>query len=437
MKIKSAENININNILLLVAVYIGLDGLGLGLNMGGYNIMGVSIAHVLILLIVVFSLIFKNNKVFNKKNDLTIPIILLFGLFLIEFFISTIYVTLIESQYPMGQLIKNVLELYIYFLFFPIVLLISNKKQLMDFIFGIFILTIISAVICYYQSITKTSLSASTMKDYTEYIRFLFPTLELIAGTCFTIFAFYLLYGFRKKFIPMYLSGLLILPVLFIPLHRGVILSFLTILFLLLLLNFKNNLKQGFGLLVFLFFYFIITIIILDNIGVDFNTIWLKTKEGWLATLTQEGTAGFRFRLIKNAWKDTINNSPIFGIGFTWKPLTSLRSYLSTAFSRSPVNDSSYSSLITTFGLSGILVYTFLFYRLFKAGFKQLKHSISEDYRCIVIGILSLNAFLLLYGFSNNSLFGLSSTTIMVTSWAILYIIINFNREEKNGETNE
>jgi hypothetical protein len=337
----------------------------------------------------------------------------------------------------MGQLIKNVLELYIYFLFFPIVLLIYNKKQLMDFIYGIFILTIISAVICYYQSITKTSLSASIMKIFPEYVRFLFPTLEIIAGTCFTIFAFYLLYGFKKKFIPLYILGLFILPVLFIPLHRGVILSFFTILFVLLFLNFKNNFKRGFGLSIFLLFYFIITIIILSRLGVDFNTIWLKIKEGWIATLTQEGTAGFRFRLIKNAWKDTINNSPIFGIGFTWKPITSLKSYLSTAFSRSPVNDSSYSSLITAFGLSGIFVYTFLFYRLFKAGSELLKRSIEKEYRCIVIGILSLNAFQLLYGLSNNSFFGLSSTTVMVTSWAILYIIINLNIEEKNEETNK
>ena len=131
MKIKSAENININNILLLVAMYIGLDGLGLGLNMGGYSIMGVSIAHVLVLFIVFLSFTFRNHKVFNMKNDLTLPIILLFGLFLIEFFISTISVTFIESQYPMGQLIKNVLGLYIYFLFFPIILLISNINSIL------------------------------------------------------------------------------------------------------------------------------------------------------------------------------------------------------------------------------------------------------------------------------------------------------------------
>ena len=156
----------LHNVLLLLALFIGLDALGFGVNPDFLNIgtpVGdFSILHFYTLFLVVLSLISGNYKVLQRRNGLSLPFITLSILFIITVLVS-FGRSLFVSSFSSGELARNVLELHTYLYFIPLILMIRTKRQLSGFVTGVFAMGVLAAAIGLYQAASSTSLPASKM----------------------------------------------------------------------------------------------------------------------------------------------------------------------------------------------------------------------------------------------------------------------------------
>lgn len=427
----------VSNILLLVGLFIGVDALGFGLKPDalsiGTPIGDVNIVHLYTLSLVAFSLVVGNYKILHRPNGLSLPLMGLFLLFLIAVTMS-FGRSLFTHTFTSKDLVQNVLELHSYLFFIPLVLLIRSKRQFRGFVKGVFVMSGLAALIVLYQSAVGVGLPAARMVITGGLTRFLLPTSALMVGGFCTLVALYFTVGLKRCFVPAYLLGLLLLSAILVPLHRGTMLSLLVVLFGIVLLAPGRRLVRGVKVGVSSLVLASISGYILTLAGVNVHIIPARVLSGIYDAWHGIGTAGFRLRLLQNTWEYVLHNYPLFGRGFDWVPHPDFATYLQTAFVQAPTHDSGFASILIMFGLFGVIVFGFIFYRVFKCGI-SLMHSLPDlKLRALVIGIMALNAHTILVAISEDSFSGQPATTVLVTSWALLYLMLSFQRKEQIGE---
>lgn len=425
----------VNNGLLLLELFIGLNALGFGVNPAaltvGTPIGPISIIHLYTLFLVVFSLIVGNYAIFRRPNGLSLPIVVLFLLFFVTVLVSFGHVLFGAPSFTSKELLKNALRLHTYFYFIPLVLLIRNKRQLLGFVKGAFALSILAALIAFYQSATGSSLAAARMITQPGYDRFLFPTGALMLGGFYTVVALYFTVGLRRRLVPVYLLALLLLAAILLPLHRNTIMGLTAVLSGLVLLMPGRKLPRIVKVSLVVLVSGVLVALALTAVGVNIRVFPSRIQSGVYDILHMQANAGFRFRLLRNTWVDVSHNYPILGRGFDWVPLPDFSTYLRTAVAKAPTNDNGFASVLITFGLVGILVYAFVFYRVFKCGVTLMRSLVSPTLRALAIGILALNAHILLTAMFADSFSGQPGTTVLVVSWALLYLMLNFQQKEQ------
>jgi hypothetical protein len=427
----------VNNVLLLLELFIALNALGFGVNPAamtvGTPIGSVSIVHLYTLFLVVLSLIVGNYSIFRRPNGLSLPLVVLFLLFFGTVLVSFGRVLFVAPSFTSAELLKNALQLHTYFYFIPLVLLIKNKRQLWGFVKGAFVMSVLAAVIALYQSATGSSLAAARMITQPGYHRFLFPTLSLMAGGFYTLAALYITVSLRRRFVPVYLLGLLLLSAILVPLHRNTMAGLAVVLSgMVLFIPGRKSTRIGKVGLAALVSGGIIAYV-LTLAGIDIHVFPSRIQSGFYDLWHQQANAGFRFQLLWNTWADVLHNYPLLGRGFDWVPLPNFATYLQTAVAKAPTGDNGFASILIMFGLFGILVYSFVFYRVFKCGIALLRSLISPTLRALVIGIIALNAHILIIAMFEDNFSGQPGTTVLVASWALLYLMLTFRRKEQLG----
>jgi hypothetical protein len=428
----------VNNVLLLLALFVGLDALGFGLNPGtlsiGTPIGNINIIHSYTLFLLASALVIGNYTVLHRPNGLYLPIVVLFLLFFGTVLVSFGRVLFVAPSFTNAELLKNALRLHAYFYFIPLVLLIKNTRQLLGFVKGAFVMSVLAGVIALYQSATGSSLAAARMITQPEYHRFLLPTLGLMLGGFYTLVALYITVGLRRRFAPAYLLGLLLLAAILVPLHRNTMAGLAIVLsgMVLFIPGRKSTriVKVGLAALV----SGGIIAYVLTLAGINIHVFPSRIQSGFYDLWYQQANAGFRFRLLWNTWVDVLHNYPLLGRGFDWVPLPDFPTYLRTAVAKVPTGDNGFASVLITFGLCGIAVYSFVFYRVFKCSISLMRSLVSPILRALAIGLLALNAHVLLTAMFADSFSGQPATTVLVASWALLYLMLSFQRKEQLGE---
>lgn len=428
----------LNNVLLLLGLFVGLDALGFGLNVETLSIGvtptgNISIVHLYTLSLVVFSLFAGNYNVLHRRNGLSLPLITLFILFIITVLVSfgrSLFVPTFTSQ----ELVRNVLELHTYFYFIPIILLIRNKRQLSGFVTGVLMMSILAAVIGLYQAATGTSLPAGRALFWTNYQRFLFPANSLLFGSFCALLVLYLTVGLKRRFIPVYLMGVLLLAAMAVPMDRGLLGILAAVSFGLILFIPRRKVigivKAGVALLLLVG----VLIYVLPLVGVNMDVLRDRLISAPHDAWYGEGTAGFRYLLLRNTWEDVLHNYPLLGRGFDWVPPANPALYVATAITKAPNHDSGLVTILIIFGLFGIIVYGYLGYRVIRSCIALIRKSMNPTFAALVGGILALNISAFLGAILGDSFSGHSGTTVLVLSWALLYLILNFQQKGQLGE---
>jgi len=427
----------VNNGLLLLALFIGLDALGFGLDFGvlsiGTPIGNISIVHLYTLFLVVFSLVVGNYGVFRRPNGLSFPMVALFLLFFVTVLVSFGRVLFGAPSFTSEELLKNVLRLHTYFYFIPLVLLIKSKRQLSGFVTGVFAMSVLAAVIGLYQAVTSTSLPASRMLSWTNFQRFLYPANSLLFGSFCAVLVLYVTVGLKRHFIPVYLMGVLLLTTMVVPMGRG-LLGMLAAVSLGLILYIPRRkviaiMKSGMALV----FSVGVLICVLPSVGVNMDVLRDRLMSAPHDAWYREGTAGFRYLLLRNTWEDVSHNYPLLGRGFDWVPPPDPATYLATATTKNPSNDNGLVSILIMFGLFGIAIYGFLGYRVIKSCITLIHKSMNPKFTALVGGVLALNISAFLGAILGDSFSGQPGTTVLVLSWALLYLMLNFQQKEQLG----
>ena len=173
---------------------------------------------------------------------------------------------------------------------------------------------------------------------------------------------------------------------------------------------------------------------VLPLVRVDMDVFRTRLISAPHDVLYQEGTAGFRFLLLRNTWEDVFHNYPLLGRGFDWVSPANPATYLATAITKTPSYDSGLVSILIMFGLFGIAVYGFLGYRVIRSCMTLIHESMNPKLTALVGGILGLNMSAFLGAILGDSFSGQSGTTVLVTSWALLYLMLSFQQKEQLGE---
>jgi hypothetical protein len=427
----------LNNVLLLLALFVGLDALGLGVNPDVLNIGtpvgNISIVHLYTLSLVVFSLIVGNYSIFRRPDSLSLPIVVLFLLFFVTVLVSFGRVLFGAPSFTSKELMKNVLRLHTYFYFIPLVLLIKNKRQLSGFITGVFAMSVLAAVIGLYQAATSTSLPASRMLSWTNFQRFLYPANSLLFGSFCALLVLYLIVGLKRRFIPVYLMGVLLLVAMVVPMGRGLLGMLAAVSFGLIVFIPR---RKGIGIVkagVALLFSVGVLICVLPLVGVNMGVLRDRLISAPHDAWYREGTAGFRYLLLRNTWEDVLHNYPLLGRGFDWVSPPDPATYSATAITKTPSNDSGLVSILIMFGLFGIAIYGFLGYRVIKSCITLIHKSMNPKFTALVGGVLALNINAFLGAILGDSFSGQPGTTVLVASWALLYLMLAFQQKERLG----
>jgi hypothetical protein len=432
------SNERANNVLLLLGLVIALNALGVGVNPAvltiGTPIGAVSIVHFYTLFLVVFSLIVGNYRALQPPNNLSLPIGFLFLLFFVTVLVSFGRSLLGTPSFTSTELLKNALRLHTYFYFVPLVFLIKNKQQLWGFVKGAFVIGILAALVALYQSASGSSLAAARMITQPGYHRFLFPTEGLMLGAFYALVALYFNVGLRRRFVPIYLLGLLLLAAILAPLHRNTMAGLIVVLSGMVLLIPGRKISRIVKASLTALISGMLIALVLTAVGINISIFPSRIETGVYDLLYQQGNAGFRFQLLWNTWVDVLRNYPVLGRGFDWVPLPDFATYLRTAVAKAPTGDNGFASVLITFGSLGILAYSFAFYRVFKCSIGLIRSLMSPTLRALAIGIVALNAHILLTAMFSDSFSGQPATTVLVTSWALLYLMLRFQQEEQLEE---
>lgn len=406
---------------LLVALVIALDGLGFGLfqdklsfntPLGAFGIL-----HLYTAALVVVSVVWGRWLIPTLSNALVLPLVLLVLLFLVELATGLVRGLMQVPPSSAASLIRNAVQYFQYLFFFVVVLLVRSRAQLRSLVRAIFFLGMVSGFLAIYQYISGREMAASQLRYWAGYQRFLLPTTELLICTYYTTLAFWMLGSGRRWILGA--ATLVPLVALAVTLHRNVLVS-LSIVSSALIVYVLRRRASAMWKPVLLG---LLGMGALAGLGVRFQVLGTRVASA-VSDLTQmRGNAWHRIALITNAWRDVLSNYPILGRGFDWLPFPEYETYLRTAIVYSPTNDSGIASVLMVFGLAGLLLLVFVFWRIFRGGSQCLRLARTPFEQALIIGILAFQADTLVRSPFTDVFSGQPGTAVLACSWGILYIL--------------
>ena len=391
---------------------------GLGYNsLGFFGILQLSFLAFSLLLVVTKS----NKHNFNNRSSISKSVKLIFFLIVITV-IQSVFQSFDENNPTLVDLLQNLTRfknLYLYFIF---IYLLNQKNGLTIALKTINIAAIISCIIVVfiylfdYQQLTTNLLSSD---DSTRSFRIMMPTAMLISFSFFYNLSKY----FTNKKLKHALITLITFCIVFMQMHRAVIISLLVVSLFAVFVFISLNLKQvlRISLTIFIFIFSILYIFDFINYNTsEIETAFLDTSE---EIKNVEGNYGVRIMLPIYSIKHVISNYLIIGVGLNWEEVKDLDLYVTlTKYYATPTFDSGYNNIIIIFGLTGLTVFLILFRRLFSQ-INNIIKSQKGEIKIIGYTLLFTFIYLLLTAFASDNFLLQNSSVIFTLILSLTYYI--------------
>lgn len=378
--------------------------------------------------------LYKPKFFFNRKNNIGLPaklIILLLPLVVIQSFI----ILLFSNEVTLTEILENLVKMKYVTYYFIFVYLLSRSDGIKIGINSIIAGAIVASIIVFYIALSGYSTEAiklSTSDVSGREFRIILPSAMLI-----TFVFFYFFSNLKvKKNLLIIIGIILCFGATLLQMHRSVIIALiLTTLFA----SYKLYGIKGRNIL------YLITVIGIITLAISFvfktteysiDKIFLSYLNTTEEIKSKTGNFGVRFYLPINSFKHAINNYLILGVGLNWETIDNFSSYVALEkYYATPTFDSAYNNIIIIYGLVGILVYTFMFKRLFSS-FNQIVKKTNNNYlKSIAYAAIFTLIYSLLTGTSSDTFILQNSAFIFTLNIALAY---SLNQKElySNNEKN-
>ena len=417
-------------LILFLLFFCSFEGLGLRADWwGGFGKDSLGFFGVLQLLLLFFMIFYpiinKKGPYFLSNNSVSTPIKMILLLTLIILF-QGFFQVYFNNRFNLGMLFSNFMKIkYIFYIFIFSILFLENKSILkgVSTIVHIALLSSIFAIIIIAFNITDLALKISITEYVGREFRVIMPTGLLIAFGYFYMLVKYIL---SKKNIYLFIIFVFFSALLF-QMHRTIIISIILVTIYAFLLVSKLNFKSAFFLFFFIFFILLIIFFIFDYINYSANNILESFIETKSEINDSTGSYNVRTNMISSSIFYTLNNYLILGVGLDWEVMNSASEtiYLEKGFIAAPTFDTGYGSIIITYGILGVAIYSFLIYRLFKSISFSLKNAVNIENKTIAYTLLLTLVYLLLTGFSSDNFIQYNSSVIFFLIISLTYSLEN------------
>lgn len=421
-------------VLWFLLIFTSFEGLGLrNPSWGGLGYSNLGWYGTLQLFTLVLSLcipfLYKPRFFFNRKNIMGLPaklVFLLLPLIVLQSFI----ILLFSNEVTLTEILTNLVKMKYVVYYFIFVYLLSRPNGISIGINSMIASALIASLIVFYFVLsghTTEAIKLSTSDISGREFRIILPSAMLIS---FGFFYFFSILKLKKNFLVI-IGIILTFGAALLQMHRSVIIALiLTTVFAL----FKLYGIKGRNIL------YIIAVIGIIAFGI---TIVFKTTEYSIDKIilsffntaeeikSKTGNFGVRFYLPINSFKHVLNNYLILGVGLNWETINNVTSYISMdKYYATPTYDSAFNNIIVVYGLVGILVYVFLFKRLFSS-LIQIINKTNDKYRkSICFTVLFTLVYSLLTGTSSDTFIIQNSAFIFTLNIALAY---SLNKKEFNS----
>jgi len=361
-----------------------------------------------------------------RRNSLFMAVAALYSLIALRVFVD--YVTILWfSTYEIEALLRNVLTLFPYLYFLPIVFLIKNERSAHYFLSGVLVLGFLVAVLVVVQYVTGSSITATRFVTY-EYgrIRMIQPGIQLAGWAGFITIAMAIGAAKRRSKALLGLGACVLLAAFGLQLHRSALVALgIGTVFTIV----SKVVRRRFSLKGIVLFAVLLSMVLGGAIvavrplrlalGIEVSSMMSDVSN-------PSGSLAFRFLLLQNAWRSSIaENSVLMGRGFHWMPFEDFETYLKTGVVSGPQRDNAIANIVYVFGLVGLVVYVFVFFTVFRCGARSLRVGLDEHWDAVVTGTLAFNVTTLVLLFFSDPIMGTPDTYVLVASWALLSVVLD------------
>lgn len=405
-------------------------GLG-GNSLGWYGLLQL----VVLALSLVFPFLLKRQFFFNFKQKMGLPAAFIY-LLLIIIIVQSIVLSLFSSGFSFDELISNLVKLKFIMLYFIFVYLLSRPEGLKIAMKSILISSLISALVLFFIILTGFQsyvLRVMTSESVGREFRLILPSAMLIT------FGFYYMFALirNNKNLGYFFIGLIFFISMLLQMHRSVLISIVLVTLFAFSKLYEVKLKSIFSLLLLFGVFYLGINLVFSQIGYSFDKIFRTIIETKKEVGDTTGNFAVRFFLPLKSFGYVINNYYILGVGLKWESITDLIAYMRLdKYYATPTFDSGYNNIVVIYGILGISVYAFLFYRLFKTIGFILKNSNQAKNRVATYAALFTLVFLMLTGTSSDSFILQPAAVIFTFIIALIYVLEAKTLIEKNEEIN-
>ena len=376
--------------------------------------------------ILIVPLRFRLRTYFDTRNNMGLPLALVF-LLLIIICIEGLLFVIFKPAFQAIYMFENLAQLKYIVMYFIFVYLLSKPNGVDVALKSIMLSSIICSCIVFFIIIwghKGTVIQVVRSNMITSQFRILLPTGMLITAGFFLFFTKLL---YRKKL--QYAIGSLFCAVpIVLQMHRGVLISFTIVLLFALCKVYKFEIKK------FIFFTFI-AILTFGFAFVAMNQVGYgkkKLESNFIATSKEiesgSGDFGVRLFLPYNSFIYTVENYGIFGVGLDWPKNFNFEKYYINRFWAGPTLDSGYNNIIIVYGLLGVFVYLFLFFRSFSSIKKISNLKLNDEYKFLPHFAQYTFMYLLLTSISSDNFLLYDSTFVFIFILALIYSLEGRNR---------
>lgn len=411
----------LRNILFFFILFISFEAFGLreqgaaGLGNAEAGVYGILQLCYLLVLIAFTTLHFIFYKDIFLQDGLSKSIHLVFILIIVELVFSIF--NAISTGYSLGAVFHNLYSLKFYLVFFFITFWYVDIDSLIEMYDTLLYTGIISAVLflIYIYVYEFPSLIKKLESDEIgRELRYLLPTGMLIA----IAMNYQIAKMIYKGFTPLgFIITIVLFWAVFYQMHRNVHLSLMGVAATLFHQFYFSKMKRWIRISAY-------SIIVLAIVYYVQNII--NNEESVVAATVNEvsngsGGIGIRMAIMANSALYISQHAPIFGIGYLWQDFD-LLSMMQTLLVLAPTNDNSYTNVLMVFGFSGILVFGYLLYCMFKA-LSSISKSIDSNVQVLYLTIRLSLVFILISGLGTDNFLAYNSTIIFVILFSSLNVI--------------
>lgn len=334
------------------------------------------------------------------------------------------------------MVMRGLRQVAYFLMFFCVVTLIRNRKQFDRVFTGLYCIAGITSLIGIFQALFGISFSASRAEAMygLDYYR-VYQHGMILQVFCLIIFASELLSQKIDCIKNLFLKTLLLILMIFgvvVVFYRSVLFNTLLVIFLLLSIHLRKNLKQLLVLLIVGFFLAFFTNHLFMSTGKSsiLKTAKIRMSSGLDDLYTDGGTFRDRYNFMVKKMNYVWSRNFLTGIGFSGIRDYNISDKQVHHLPDSLTADNSIANIFILYGLSGLVWLSCLMVTVFTTSIKLMRRINHTTDRARLWGILAFNIFIVLQCFFTDLFNRPSNLTIIAASWGFIEVINLFSKEQ-------